>query len=185
MSEIKLELIRLLKIPLIGFTVVVAVWILGVEIGSVSEFSIEGVKFHPGTMNQSTEVTGISINNDLDVSLPSDAKNTIAEVTKSQYAESPSTTGWVYLGTYVNGVWSDRLIEISEYLVPEVGRSYVVLVKSISARTGKPTFPLYKLKTRIGFANKGDLIKLVSIDSNLGRNRVWAKVEVYPLIKES
>lgn len=185
MSEVKLELIRLAKIPLTGFTVVLAVWILGIEIGSVSEVGVEGVKFHPGSFNQTKEKEEVTVSEDLKVSLPSTAEKTIADVKASKYSNQSSTDGWVYLGTYVNGMWSDRLIEISEYLVPELGKSYVVLADSISVRTGKPTFPLYRLKTRIGFANKGDLIKITAIDTNLGRNRVWARVEVYPSQKES
>ena len=185
MSEVKLELIRLAKIPTTGLTVIVAVWILGIEIGSVSEVGVEGVKFHPGNFNETKEKKEITVNEDLKVSVPSNAEKTIADVKAAKYSNEPSSQGWVYLGTYVNGTWSDRLIEISEYLVPEIGKSYVVLADSISVRTGKPTFPLYRLKTRIAFANKGDLIKITAIDTDLGRNRVWAKVEVYPLQKQS
>ena len=185
MSEVKIELIRLLKIPLTGITIVTAMLVLGIEVGSVSEIGPDGIKFHPGRMNETTEKREIQKNSDLNVSVPLNAKDTYQQVTESKYSESPSTEGWVYLGSFADGKWIDRLIEISEYLIPEVSKSYVVLPDSIGVRAGKPSFPLYQLKPRIGFANKGDLIKIIAIDPDLGRNRVWAKVQVYPLMKES
>ena len=182
MSEIKVELIRLLRIPITGLTIVLSIWILGVDVGGISEIGMGGIKFYPDTINQTKEKKEISKNKDLNVSIPTTALNTIKTVESSKYSDTPSAQGWVYLGTYSDGIWNDRVIEISEYLTPEVGKSYFVVAHSIYIRTAKPAFPFYKLKPRIGLAKKGDLLRIVALDTNLGRNRVWAKVDVYPAL---
>jgi len=97
-----------------------------------------------------------------------------------EYAATPSTNGWVYLGTYSKNSWQAKLIEISNTVLPEVGKSYVVSTSYINVRSGKPSAPFYGMKEKVGRTNAGDRIKIVKLDSNLGKNRVWAKVEVYP-----
>lgn len=186
MSELKIELIKLLKFPIAGLTIIVVALSLGVNMGNLKEFGPTGMKFfHPGEMIHTKKKKEIVTSNNLDVSLPITSKKIIDSVSKTKYSDKPVSTGWLYLGTYKNGSWNDRLIEISEFMIPEINKSYVVVADTINVRVDKPRFPFYALKNRVGFANKDDLLKIIDIDSNLGKNRVWAKVEVYSKVEES
>lgn len=179
MTEVKVELIKLLKFPVAVLTIVLAVLYLDINLGNLKEAGPGGLSFYPDSRITSIEKSEVTTNNNLDVSLPDTSNRVIEKVKESTYSDTPSSEGWVYLGTFRDGSWNDRLIEISDFLVPEVGKSYVVIADSISVRTGKPQFPLYNLKQRIGFTNKDDLLKVIKLDTNLGKNRVWAKVEAY------
>lgn len=180
MNEIKIEIVKLLKFPIIGLTIVFVVFSLGIDMSNIKDIGPNGVAFfHPGTLINSTEKKDIIANNNLDVSLPKTSSKVIEKVSNTIYSSKPTSTGWVYLGTYKNGAWRDRLIEISEFLIPEINKSYVIVADSVAVRAGKPKFPFYGLKERVGFAKKDDLVKVILLDSDLGKNRVWAKIEVY------
>lgn len=179
MNNIKIELIRLVKFPIAALTVVIVIIYLGIDVGNIKKVGIDGIEFHPDNIITTTKKTQITSENNIKVEVPVTSEELIANVSQSTYSEKPESIGWVYLGTYLKGSWNDRLIEISDFLLPEINKSYIVVANSISVRTGKPSFPFYGLKNRIGFADNHDLIKILEIDTNLGRNRVWAKVEIY------
>ena len=86
--------------------------------------------------------------------------------------------GWMYLGTFKDRTWKARQLDIGGTL-PAVQSEYVVLDDTY-LRTGKPSFPLYKLSEAIGVAKKGDRVLITEIDPDVGKNRVWARVRVTP-----
>lgn len=86
--------------------------------------------------------------------------------------------GWMYLGTFKNGHWEARQLEINGSL-PKEQEVYSV-VDDTYLRSGKPSFPLYKLSDAVGVAKVGDRILITELDSDVGKNRVWAHVRVMP-----
>ena len=180
MEEVKLEIVRLLKYPVAGATLVFVIIILEIDVGNIKKAGMDGFEFYENKSITTKEEKSIAIGDNIEVQVPISSKDIVKTVQTSKYAKEESVVGWVYLGTYIDNSWNDRLIEISDYLLPEINKSYVVTANIINVRIGKPTFPFYGLKNQSGLAKEGDLIKIVALDSNLGRNRVWAKVKVYP-----
>jgi hypothetical protein len=93
-------------------------------------------------------------------------------------SQSYMLEGWMYLGTFKDDHWEARQLEIGGSL-PEEQRIYSV-VDDTYLRSGKPSFPLYKLSDAVGVAKRGDQILIMEIDSDVGKNRVWARVRVMP-----
>lgn len=152
---------------------------LGIEYGALKSVGKDGAEFFPPEKITTIETETIEKSKNIDVSVP-EIKNEIADkIRKTKYLDSPSFAGWAYLGTYANGEWDNRSIEISDLLLPELGKSYLVIANSLSIREGYPSFPFYSLKDRIGFAVRGDLVKIEALEPDIGKSRVWAKVAVY------
>ena len=86
--------------------------------------------------------------------------------------------GWMYVGTFKDGHWQARQLEIGGSL-PEAQKVYTV-ADDTYLRSGKPAFPLYKLSDAVGVAKKGDRILITELDADVGKNRVWARVRVMP-----
>jgi hypothetical protein len=97
------------------------------------------------------------------------AKNIIQSI-------STESSGWSYIGTYANNKWSGLTIEKGNGL-PEVGAVYKV-IDDVYIRDSKPTFPLYKLGKILGAIKVGQEIRIDNLDSDVGKNRVWAEVTV-------
>ena len=93
-------------------------------------------------------------------------------------SRSYTRDGWMYLGTFTDGQWGARQIAIGRSL-PEEGKEYKV-VDDTYLRVKKPSFPLYKLADAVGVVKKGDEVHILELDSDLGKNRVWARVRVVP-----
>lgn len=179
MSDIKLEFIKLLKYPVVGVTVVVVVLTLGIDVGNIKRIGMDGVEFHQNNLITTSKTKTVETKDKKKVQVP-DTSHELASVLKvTNYSDKPSVTGWAYLGTYEKGSWSQRVIEVPELILPVPGNTYIVSANSINVREGKPQFPFYALKDKVGFAEKEDLIKILELDSDVGHNRVWAKIEVY------
>lgn len=179
MHEVKAELIRLLKIPLIGVTAILVVNALGIETGSLKSAGADGIEFYPAEKVKSVETQRLGKSEGVEVSVPVVSSEVAEEVNASTYEKKPTLTGWTHLGTYSNGAWESRTIEISDLLLPQKSQSYVVIADSISIRVDYPSFPFYRLSDRTGFANKGDLMRIAELKSDIGKSRVWANVEVF------
>ena len=95
------------------------------------------------------------------------AKNIIQSI-------SQETSGWSYLGTFIDNKWSTSTIKIGNKL-PEKGKAYKI-IDEVYLRDSKPTFPLYKLGKILGVLKVGEEIRVDELDADVGRNRVWAKV---------
>ena len=93
-------------------------------------------------------------------------------------SQSYMLEGWMYLGTFKDGHWEARQLKIGESL-PEEQKVYSV-VDDTYLRSGKPSFPLYKLSDAVGVAKKGDRVLITELDSDVGKNRVWARVRLMP-----
>lgn len=100
------------------------------------------------------------------------------EVSVKNIIQSISTvsSGWSYLGTFVDNKWSKSTIKIGNEL-PKEGEGYKV-IDDVYLRDSKPTFPLYKLGKILGVLKVGEQIRIDKLDADVGRNRVWAKVTV-------
>jgi len=103
-----------------------------------------------------------------------------AAITSAALKISRSYTleGWMYLGTFDGKKWAARQLDIGESL-PEQEKVYSV-VDDTYLRSGKPSFPLYKLSNAIGVVKIGDEVRIAELEANVGKNRVWARVRVIP-----
>lgn len=97
------------------------------------------------------------------------AKNIIQSI-------STKSSGWSYLGTFVDNKWSISTIKIGNEL-PREGKVYKI-IDDVYIRNSKPTFPLYELGKILGVLKVGEEIRVDKLDTDVGRNRVWAKVTV-------
>ena len=93
-------------------------------------------------------------------------------------SRSYTLEGWMYLGTFKDGNWVTRQLEIGPTL-PEEQNEYSV-VDDTYLRSGKPSFPLYKLSDAIGVAKQGDRVLITELEPDVGKDRVWARVRVMP-----
>lgn len=93
-------------------------------------------------------------------------------------SQSYTLEGWMYLGTFKDGKWVTRQLDIGESL-PTVQNEYSV-VDDTYLRSGKPSFPLYKLSDAIGVAKQGDRVLITELEPDVGKDRVWARVRVIP-----
>lgn len=111
------------------------------------------------------ETTEIEQRSEIEVS----AKNIIQSISKE-------TSGWTYLGTFQGNKWSKTTIKIGNEL-PKMGEGFKV-IDDVYIRDSKPTFPLYQLGKILGVLKVGEEIRIDELDTDVGRNRVWAKVSV-------
>lgn len=111
------------------------------------------------------ETTEITPKSEMEAS----AKNIIQSI-------STESSGWTYLGTFVDNKWSRSTVEISNKL-PKKGEIYKI-IDDVYLRDSKPIFPLYKLGKILGVLKLGEEIRIDKLDTDVGRNRVWAKVTV-------
>jgi len=100
------------------------------------------------------------------------------EISAKEIIQSISTksSGWLYLGNFEGGKWTKRTIKIVKEL-PKEGDKYTV-IDDVYLRDSKPKLPLYKLGKILGVIKVGEEIKIDIVDTDVGRNRVWAKVTV-------
>ncbi|MBN1931811.1 MAG: hypothetical protein JW786_09415 [Desulfobacterales bacterium] len=87
-----------------------------------------------------------------------------------------TTAGWIYLGTFKEGKWQKATIEVGNQMA-EIGAAYQIM-DDVYLRNKKPAFPLYKLGQILGVVKVGETIKIMEIDEDVGKNRVWAKVAI-------
>jgi hypothetical protein len=111
------------------------------------------------------ETTEIAPRSEMEAS----AKNIIQSI-------STESSGWSYLGTFVDSKWSGSTIEIGNKL-PKKEEIYKI-IDDVYLRDSKPIFPLYKLGKILGVLKLGEEIRIDELDTDVGRNRVWAKVTV-------
>ncbi len=121
------------------------------------------------TQIQQFEVTRSEIH-DLGKQLQTDLNKTIVR----KIATLPKQKGWIYAGQYED-TWIATNLQIGSGL-PVTGEKYIA-AKAVAIRADKPSFPFYRMKKRVGTVNKEGTIKVIEIDPNVGRNRVWLRIE--------
>jgi len=82
--------------------------------------------------------------------------------------------GWVYLGTFENGTWSERTAAVGPQ-PPAIGER-IRITNPLNLRIAKPVWPFYRLGDVAAHLNKGDMVEVVEVDQDVGRHRVWAFV---------
>jgi hypothetical protein len=97
-------------------------------------------------------------------------KKTLVE----EKATPPKQVGWIYAGQYIE-TWMSTNLQIGPGL-PVVGEVYFA-ANAVAIREGKPSFPFYRLKKRVGTVNKVTKVRVLEIDPDVGRNRVWLRIE--------
>lgn len=97
----------------------------------------------------------------------------------AKIARAYSHRGWMYIGTLKDEEWKTRpQIKIDAGL-PQTGQSYDV-TDDTYLRSARPKFPTYKLASAIAVVKRGDNVLIEEVATDVGRDRVWARVRVTP-----
>ena len=101
----------------------------------------------------------------------------ISEAISARKSSIEGDSGWIYVGYYPNDTWNFKNISIKSGL-PIINRTYDA-INDINVRDRAPKFTLfgYSFGDLLGKVISGQKIKVLQV-KEVGRNKVWAKIEL-------